>query len=159
MFKPKYVIPQPSRVRRIGNGSFAWIDHRLLRRGHLARMTHHDQSLYLFLVLAADRNGVSFYRKEKVCDLLDLDFGQFEIARDRLVEMGLVAFEPYRVGTPNGFHQVLSLDDSAAKGQTLLPQAQSDASGAAEAPPAAGKGDPFAADLVNQLAQAFRKSI
>jgi len=41
-------------------------------------MTHEDQSLYLFLALAADRNGVSFYRKEKICDCLGLDFQQFE---------------------------------------------------------------------------------
>ena len=74
----KYCIPQPQRVRRIEK-SFAWIDHRLLRNGYLPVMTHQDQALYLFLALAADRHGVSFYRKEKICDLLDLDWGQFEI--------------------------------------------------------------------------------
>ena len=55
--------------------SFAWIDHRLLRNGYLPVMTHQDQALYLFLALAADRHGVSFYRKEKICDLLGLDWG------------------------------------------------------------------------------------
>ncbi|MCY2955364.1 MAG: hypothetical protein NTU53_25840 [Planctomycetota bacterium] len=53
MSKPNYCIPQPQRVRRIEQ-SFAWIDHRLIRNGHLAVMTHQDQSLYLFLALAAD---------------------------------------------------------------------------------------------------------
>jgi hypothetical protein len=105
----KYFLPQPQRVRRIEE-SFAWIDHRLLRNGFLPVMTHHDQSLYLFLVLAADRNGVSFYRKEKISDCLGLDFQQFEVARDRLIGMKLIAFQPYSVLSPNGFYQVLPVD-------------------------------------------------
>ena len=106
---PKYFIPQPQRVRKIEK-TFAWIDHRLLRNGFLPAMTPEDQSLYLFLVLAADRNGVSFYRKEKICDCLGLDFQQFEVAKDRLVGMNLIAFEPYSVLSPNGFYQVLPVD-------------------------------------------------
>ena len=106
---PKYFLPQPQRVRKI-ECSFAWIDHRLLRNGFLPVMSHHDQSLYLFLALAADRNGVSFYRKEKICDCLDLDFQQFEVARDRLIGLKLIAFQPYTVLSPNGFYQVLPVD-------------------------------------------------
>src|SRR5512147_120276 len=109
MSKPNVRVPQPDRVRRIA-GSFAWIDHRLLRNGYLAAMTHPDQALYLFLALAADRQGVSFYRKEKICDLLGLDFGEFEVARDRLINLRLVAFEPYSVVSPNGHYQVLPVD-------------------------------------------------
>lgn len=105
----KYRIPQPDHVRKI-DGSFAWIDHRLLRNGYLAVMAHEEQALYLFLVLAADRHGVSFYRKEKICDLLDLDFGQFDVARDRLIDLQLIAFEPYGAATPNGHYQVLPVD-------------------------------------------------
>jgi len=105
----KYCIPQPQCVRRIEK-SFAWIDHRLLRNGYLAVMPHPDQILYLFLVLAADRHGVSFYRKEKICDLLELNFHQFEVARDRLIDLKLIAFEPYNALTPNGYYQVLPVD-------------------------------------------------
>lgn len=105
----KYTIPQPQRVRRIEH-SFAWIDHRLLRNGFLDVMTHQDMALYLFLVLAADRHGVSFYRKEKICDAVDLDWGQFEEARSRLIDFKLVAFEPYSALTPNGVYQVLPVD-------------------------------------------------
>jgi hypothetical protein len=105
----KYCIPQPARVRRIEE-SFAWIDHRLLRNGYLPVMTHQDQGLYLFLVLVADRHGVSFYRKEKICDFAGLDFGEFEVARDRLIDFGLIAFEPYSALTPNGYYQVLPVD-------------------------------------------------
>jgi hypothetical protein len=109
---PNYHVPQPSRVRKIER-SFAWIDHRLLRAGYLAVMSHPEQALYLFLALAADRNGVSFYRKEKICDCLGLDDGPFQIARDRLVDLGLIAFQPYTVLSPNGFYQLLPVDRPA----------------------------------------------
>ena len=50
--------------------------------------------------LVADRHGVSFYRQEKICDLLGLDAQAFAVARDRLVELQLLAFEPYSVTSP-----------------------------------------------------------
>ena len=105
----KYCIPQPKRVRKIEH-SFAWIDHRLLRNGYLEIMTHHDQALYLFFALVADRHGISFYRKEKICDCIALDWGEFEVARRRLVEYQLIAFEPYSASNPNGYYQVLPVD-------------------------------------------------
>jgi hypothetical protein len=108
----KYHIPQPKNIRKIKD-SFAWIDHRLIRNGFLETMTHHDMVLYLFLILAADRNGVSFYRKEKICQAVSLDFSQFEIARDRLVNMNLIVFESYSVLSPNGYYQVLPIEAKA----------------------------------------------
>jgi hypothetical protein len=110
--KKKYLIPQPKSIRRIQQ-SFAWIDHRLIRNGYLQVMTHEDLALYVFLILAADCNGVSFYRKEKICDIVSLKFNEFEIARDRLMDMNLIAFEPYSVITPNGFYQVLAIQTPA----------------------------------------------
>jgi len=108
----KYHVPQPQNIRKI-TGSFGWIDHRLLREGHLQQMTHQDLALYLFLVLAADRQGVSFYRKEKICQTLGLAFRQFEIARDRLIDSALIAFEGYTVLSPNGYYQVLPIPPKA----------------------------------------------
>ena len=108
----KYHIPEPQKVRTI-KGSFAWVDHRLLRNGYLAVTTHQDLALYLFLVLVADRNGVSFYRKEKICDALNLDFRQFEVARDRLINLKLIAFEGYTMLSPNGYYQVLPIETPA----------------------------------------------
>ena len=108
----KYHMPQPQKIRKI-ESSFAWIDHRLVRNGYLQVMTHDDMVLYLFLILVADRNGVSFYRKEKVCDAVSLDFSQFEIAKDRLVNMKLIAFESYSVLSPNGYYQVLPIESKA----------------------------------------------
>ena len=105
-------IPQPQNIRKITN-SFAWIDHRVLRNGFLGVMTHQDMALYLFLVLAADRNGVSFYRKEKICDVLSFDFRQFEIARERLINFKLVAYEAYTILSPNGYYQILPIESNA----------------------------------------------
>jgi len=108
----KYHMPQPQKIRKI-ESSFAWIDHRLVRNGYLQVMTRDDMVLYLFLILVADRNGVSFYRKEKICDAVSLDFSQFEIAKDRLVNMKLIAFEGYSVLSPNGYYQVLPIEAKA----------------------------------------------
>ena len=104
----KSPIPQPGKIRKI-QGSFAWIDHRLLRDGYVSIMTHEDQVLYLFLTLAADRNGVSFYRKETICKTLALSFQEFDIARDRLLDMKLMAYQPYSILSPNGHYQVLPI--------------------------------------------------
>jgi len=105
----KYHIPQPKNIRNI-KGSFAWVDHRLVRNGFTKVMTHQEMVLYLFLVLVADKNGVSFYRKEKICEAVSLDYSQFEIAKDRLVNMKLIAFEGYSVLSPNGYYQVLPIE-------------------------------------------------
>jgi hypothetical protein len=104
----KYHLPQPKNIRKTQN-SFAWVDHRLMRGGYFSIMTHEDVTLYLFLILVADQNGVSFYRKEKICDILSLKFNQFEIAKDRLVTMKLIAYEPYSILSPNGYYQVLPI--------------------------------------------------
>ena len=108
----KYHIPQPQNIRSI-KGSFAWIDHRLIRNGFLDRMTREDVLVYLFLVLVADKNGVSFYRKEKICETLSLNYHQFEIAKDRLIDMKLIAFERYSALSPNGYYQVLPVETTA----------------------------------------------
>ena len=108
----KYHIPQPKKIRNI-KSSFAWIDHRLMRNGFFELMTHQDIVLYLFLVLVADKNGISFYRKEKICEAVSLDFNQFEIAKDRLINMKLIAFEGYSVLSPNGYYQILPIENKA----------------------------------------------
>jgi hypothetical protein len=151
MSKPSYRIPQPQRLRRITT-SFAWIDHRLVRNGYLAVMTQQDQSLYLFLALAADRHGVSFYRKEKICDLLGLDFSAFQVARDRLITLGLLAFAPYSALTVNGFYQLLSIEGPAPDFAPMVPVPRHATARATE--PTASL--PAVADMATQLANAFR---
>lgn len=104
--RPKRVLPCPDRIRTI-EGSFAWLDHRLLREGHLPRLALEDLGVYVFLVLAADRNGCSFYHHEKIGLALGLSWEKFQEARERLIERGFIAFEPFRPGAADGYYQVL----------------------------------------------------
>jgi hypothetical protein len=49
--------------------------------------------LYLFLVLASDRHGLSFYSYDKICTLLQMDLDQYINARNGLIEKDLIAFD------------------------------------------------------------------
>jgi hypothetical protein len=91
----------PERVRHI-SGSFSWLDHRLLHNGFLQLMQPEEMLLYFFLVLVSDKNGVSFYSYDSILRLLKLTLDQYITARDRLVELSLIAFD-------NGRYQVLEL--------------------------------------------------
>jgi len=103
-------VPRPDRLRSI-TGTFAWLDHRLMRGGYLRKLSRNELALYSFLVLAADRNGVSFYRMEKICQHLDyMSWQDFQQALDGLVRNDLVVFQPFALHLPNGYYQVLSLD-------------------------------------------------
>ncbi len=89
------------RVRKIA-GSFAFIEHRFLRSGFFSVLTHHELLLYVFLVLVADRNGLSYYSYDKICILLKITLDDYIIARDGLIEKDLIAFNGH-------LFQVLSL--------------------------------------------------
>jgi hypothetical protein len=104
----------------------------------------------------ADRNGVSFYRKEKICDLLDLDFGQFEIARDRLIQLGLVAFTPYSALSVNGFHQLLPVDAQPPDFAAASPIVPASARRPDVAAVPTALAPVAASDLAAQLAAAFK---
>ena len=86
------VILCPHRVRKI-TGTFGFIEHRFLKEGFFYTLTHHQLLLYLFLVLVADRNGLSFYSYDKMCTLLRITLDEFILARDGLIEKDLIAFD------------------------------------------------------------------
>ena len=90
-----------NRIRMI-DGSFAWIGHRFLRGGFFTSLNHNELLLYFFLVLAADRQGLSYYHYDKICSLLRLPLDDYIVARNQLIDKDLLAFD----GT---FFQVLSL--------------------------------------------------
>lgn len=108
--KGKRVIPDPDRVRSVAEG-FGWLDHRILREGWLEQMTTSEIAVYVFLVLAADRNGVSFYRREKISRILGLDIGEVARVLGLLMRRGLLAFKSFSRASPDGFHQVLDVPD------------------------------------------------
>jgi len=97
----------PHRIRRI-SGSFSWLDHRLLHNGFLRLMQPEEMLLYFFLVLVGDKNGVSFYGYDSILGLLKLTLDQFIAARDRLIDMSLIAFE-------DGRWQVLELPEAPSR--------------------------------------------
>ncbi|MGD9214763.1 MAG: hypothetical protein PVJ84_08125 [Desulfobacteraceae bacterium] len=78
-------ILNPDRIRKINRG-FSFIPHRFLTNGFLADLDQAQALLYLFLVLAADRNGLSFYSYDSICNLLKLPLEQYIQDRDGLLE-------------------------------------------------------------------------
>jgi len=96
------------RIRRI-DGGFSFIPHRFLTAGFLASLQPQELILYVFLVLAADRHGLSYYSYERICSILHMMVEQYIAARDGLIEKDLIAFD----GT---LFQVLSLPASPAHG-------------------------------------------
>ena len=90
-----------NRIRKI-DGSFAWISHSFLRRGFFTSLTQNELLMYFFLVLVADRQGLSYYHYDKICSLLCFSVDDYIVVRDQLIEKDLIAFD-------GNFFQVLSL--------------------------------------------------
>jgi hypothetical protein len=90
MIQKKIINSQ--RVRRI-DGGFSFIPHRFLTQGLLASLGQKQLLLYLFLILAADRNGLSFYSYDRICSLLHLSIDEYVAARDSLINKDLIAFD------------------------------------------------------------------
>lgn len=109
-------LPNPDR-RRHTPRRFSWIDHRLLRDGHLeACACPKALALYLVLVAASDSRGVSYYSDKRLAGMLGLSLTELTQARRRLVEVSLVAYRrPYS--------QVLSLDPDDIKHARLRDRA------------------------------------
>ena len=81
-----------NRIRKI-TGSFAFIEHRFLRDRFFQSLTHHELSLYLFLVLVGDRKGLSYYSYDKICTLLRISVDEYILARNALIDKDLIAFD------------------------------------------------------------------
>jgi hypothetical protein len=123
MIQKKIINPQ--RVRRI-DGGFSFIPHRFLTGGFLASLGQKELLLYLFLILAADRYGLSFYSYDRICSLLQLSADEYVAARDSLINKDLIGFD-------GSLFQVLQLPSNPlpttrvprrATKQTPLPIAQ-----------------------------------
>jgi hypothetical protein len=85
-------ILNAQRIRRI-DGGFSFIPHRFLTDGFLSALDPHQLLLYFFLVLAGDRNGLSFYSYDSICSLLQMSMDQYLQARDGLIEKDLIDFD------------------------------------------------------------------
>ena len=85
-------VLDPNRVRRI-DGGFSFIPHRFLTDGFLASLTQKEILLYVFLILASDRCGLSFYSYDAICSFLQITVDQYIEARDSLIRKDLIAFD------------------------------------------------------------------
>jgi len=90
MLSKSLLVPERKRMLK---PPFAWIDRRFLLQGFLAELSPPENLLYFFLVLAADRDGLSFYSYDKICQLLSLDVDAYIQARNDLIAKGLIAFD------------------------------------------------------------------
>jgi len=78
------------------------IEHRFLRDGFWSSLSQHELLLYVFFVLVADRNGLSYYSYDKICTLLQFSLDDYIVARNALLHKDLIAFDGH-------LFQVLSL--------------------------------------------------
>lgn len=97
---------RPDRLRRVPS-QFSWVDHRLVREGHLRRLSPEGLALYLFLVTVADAQGMSYYGDARCAQHLGMGVSALQVARHALIDAGLIAYE-------NPLYQVLSLDRTPA---------------------------------------------
>jgi hypothetical protein len=91
----------PQRRRRVPP-QFSWVDHRLVRDGHVQGRSAPALALYLFLVTVADADGLSWYCEAALCRQLSCDATELQGARTELQQAGLVAYR-------NPIYQVLDL--------------------------------------------------
>lgn len=82
----------PARVRRIPE-SFSWVDHRLVREGHVNGRSHAALALYLFLLTVADAQGLSYWSEQALGRRLQLETARLREVRAELEAAGLVAYE------------------------------------------------------------------
>jgi hypothetical protein len=81
----------PQRKRHIPP-HFSWIDHRLVRDGHVQGRSASALALYLFLVTVADADGLSWYSDGGLCQQLSWSGPQLQNARAELQQAGLIAY-------------------------------------------------------------------
>ena len=81
----------PQRRRRVPP-QFSWIDHRLVRDGHLQGRSASALALYLFLVTVADADGLSWYSEEALCRELSCEAAQLQRVRAELEQAALIAY-------------------------------------------------------------------
>lgn len=101
-YPPQAVDPvDPTRMRTLP-AHFAWLDHRLRER--LRDLSLEEMAVLLFLHLAADRTGCSFWADATIARKLGLREGDVVQARVGLVTKHLVAYR-------YPLYQLLSLDE------------------------------------------------
>ncbi len=87
----------PERIRSIGTGGFAFVPNRFLHEGFFAALCDDERVLYLLLVLISNRQGMSYYHYDSLCDLLCWPVERYVTARNSLIARDLIAFDGTRL--------------------------------------------------------------
>lgn len=82
---------------------FSWVDHRLLSDEYFGRCSAAAWGLYLFLVVAGDAQGLSYYSDGAICQLLSLAPAELSGLRKELLAGDLIAYK-------KPLYQVLSIE-------------------------------------------------
>lgn len=90
MIKKKVLVPQ--RVRKVGK-SFCFISHRFLTDGFLQSLSLHELAVYLFLILASDKDGISFYKDKTIQAILGLKEEDYIFAKSCLLHKDLIEYD------------------------------------------------------------------
>jgi len=100
---------------------FSWVDHRLVRDGHIQGRSAEALALYLLLVTVADAEGLSWYSEPTLCRLLSWSERQLRQARRELRAADLIAYRKplYQVLDLSSAPIVLSHRARASAGQPV----------------------------------------
>ena len=105
----KKLLLRPERLRRVPS-QFSWVDQRLFRQERCSRCDPPALAVYLFLLTAADAQGLSYFSDASLSRFLHLDGLQLSAARQRLIQADLIAYR-------KPLYQVLCLDRIDPPGQ------------------------------------------
>lgn len=107
--KRREVVVEPARVRRPEGTAWGWIDARIKSEGWLGVLGPEAVSVYTFLCLAANRQGVSWYTRARIGGELGLADGDVWDALAKLEALELVAYRPFSTYAVDGWRQVLAV--------------------------------------------------
>jgi hypothetical protein len=99
MVTKSLIIPEKKRIMA---APFTWIDRRFYFAGFFNELDIESNLLYFFLILVSDKDGLSFYGDEKICENLKITFSDLIKARENLIRKDLIAYR-------KGVYQILIL--------------------------------------------------
>lgn len=119
--------PHPQLVRK-PTQRFGWLDATLLQHGWFARIGSEGIAVMTLLAIVADRHGASFYNRDKMAQALGMSSQEVDHALERLLELKLLAYRPWRKGCANGIWQLMPVPakESPRQGISTLKEALSD---------------------------------
>ena len=131
---------RPEQLRQVPE-HFSWIDQALVQRRLIDRCEARAAALYLFLVTVADAQGLSYYGSSSLMQRLHLSTEELGAARQRLIELELVAYQA-------PLYQVLAIPGTTVSPRTASTSPASSSSASA----ARDTGGPVSlAQLLGQL--------